>query len=266
MIRLIALDLDQTLMSSNLVISQRVHNAVASAKQKGVKISIITGRGLRVTSRYASELGLQSPVVCYQGGLIFDLEANKMLNEVRLPSNLIPSIISIAEQYSWNLHFEADSHIYLPKNSDHSVEFFDLIRLVPWSRVDNLLTDLPAVPHKFLVNLKHPDDRQQTLAEMNSAFHNLISIVPSHPILIEGLPSGVDKGRGLEWLAGYLGTPREEVMAIGDNDNDVPMIAWAGIGVAMGNCSTSACEVADWIAPPVEEDGAAVAIEKFVLS
>ena len=78
------------------------------------------------------------------------------------------------------------------------------------------------------------------------------------------LPPGMNKSKGLEWLAGQYGIDQADVMAVGDNDNDVEMLEWAGVGVAMGNGSPAALAAADWIAPPVGEDGAAVALEKYL--
>jgi hydroxymethylpyrimidine pyrophosphatase-like HAD family hydrolase len=77
---------------------------------------------------------------------------------------------------------------------------------------------------------------------------------------------GVSKGDALQRLADHLGVPQARVMAIGDQGNDVPMLTWAGVGVAMGNASPAAKAAADWVAPPFSEDGAAVAIERFILN
>ena len=85
-------------------------------------------------------------------------------------------------------------------------------------------------------------------------------------MIIEGNPLGVSKGDALRRLADHLGIAQGEVMAVGDQDNDATMIAWAGLGVAMGNGSPAVKAIADWVAPPLAEDGAAVAIERFVLS
>ena len=93
-----------------------------------------------------------------------------------------------------------------------------------------------------------------------------LTVVPSHPILVEGIPAGLSKATGLAWLAEYLGIGREAVLAVGDNDNDAAMLAWAGVGVAMGNSSPAALAAADWVAPSVAEDGAAAALEKFALA
>jgi hydroxymethylpyrimidine pyrophosphatase-like HAD family hydrolase len=93
---------------------------------------------------------------------------------------------------------------------------------------------------------------------------SVLSIVPSHPILVEGLPRGLNKSVGLAWLAEHLGIARDEVLAVGDNDNDVEMLRWAGVGVAMGNSSPAALAAADWVAPDVSADGAAIALERYL--
>ena len=98
---------------------------------------------------------------------------------------------------------------------------------------------------------------------MHERFDGQMQIVRSHELFIEANPLGVDKGTGLAWLAGHLGVPQSQVMAVGDQDNDAPMVAWAGLGVAMGNGSAACKAAADWIAPPMSKDGAAVAIERF---
>jgi hydroxymethylpyrimidine pyrophosphatase-like HAD family hydrolase len=165
----------------------------------------------------------------------------------------------------WNFHFEVAGHIYLGRTSHHPPIFYELIRVTEWTRVDDLLHDLPAVPHKFIVTLNYPQERARVVAEMQAAFNGRISVIPSHAYLVEGLPAGVNKGDGLAWLADYYHLSATQVMAVGDNDNDVPMLQWAGVGVAVGNASPLARTAADWIAPPVSEDGAAAAIDKYIL-
>jgi hydroxymethylpyrimidine pyrophosphatase-like HAD family hydrolase len=100
---------------------------------------------------------------------------------------------------------------------------------------------------------------------MRRHFEGRMEVVRSHAMFVEGNPLGVSKEDALRRLAVHLGIPQAQVMAIGDQGNDAGMIAWAGVGVAMGDGSPAAKAVADWIAPPLAEDGAAVAIERFVL-
>ena len=265
MIRLAAFDLDGTLVDTDLTLSPRLRKAVTLAQQCGAIITIATGRDARLTTHFAQELGLNAPVICAQGGLIYDFLNDRVLHDVRLSPDIVPKAINAAAHYGWNLHFEMADQSYLPAISNHPPILFELLRFSKWSRLEDLLQDLPELPHKFLVTLNHPEDRPRIMSELCEVFDDQIRIVPSHPYLIEGVPPGVTKGSGLVWLADYYKIPQAEVMAMGDNDNDVPMIEWAGIGVAAGNASQAAKAVADWIAPPVAEDGAAITIEKYML-
>lgn len=268
MIRLAAFDLDQTIFGDDLIVSPRVGQAIAVAQQRGVIVTLVTGRGPLFTGRIARELGLTAPVVCYQGGMAYDFRAGQVLHEARLSLDLLPVIVNAMRQYAWNLHFEEFGHIYMPRLSNHPPVYYELMRHYEVSRVDDFLNELPTAPHKFLVTLNRPQERQRVTAEMQQTFnHNhRITVIPSHPYLVEGLPPGVNKGRGLAWLADYFHIPAAEVLAVGDNDNDIPMLEWAGVGVAVGNASPAARAAADWVAPPMQEDGAAAAIEKYLLA
>jgi Cof subfamily protein (haloacid dehalogenase superfamily) len=178
---------------------------------------------------------------------------------------LLPGLLEAAQRFGWNIHFETSDRLYFPKQSNHPPVFFELLRYSNWVRVGDLLHDMPEPPHKLIVTLNKLEDRKRTVSEMVQALGKAVSIVPSHPHLIEALPAGVDKGQGLRWLAAHLGVAQSEVLAIGDSEADVPMLEWAGIGVAMGNASPEAKAAADWIAPTVESDGAAAALQRFIL-
>jgi len=268
-IRLAALDLDHTLVGTDLTLSPGVKAAVAAALARGVVVTIATGRGASITSRYAAELGLTAPIICFQGGLVYDYRAKRVLHEVRLDPAVIPVVIDLAERHGWNLQFETTHMSYLPRVSGHPQALLDLLRLAGWQRVDNLATDLPEIPHKFILTVNDPAQREALAAELSARLAHAglnLTVVPSHPILVEGIPAGLSKATGLAWLAEYLGVGREAVLAVGDNDNDAAMLAWAGVGVAMGNSSPAALAAADWVAPSVAEDGAAAALEKFALA
>ena len=267
-IRLVGLDLDQTLIGPDLSLSPRVRAAVAAALARGVTVTIATGRGPSPTDQFAQALNLQAPLICFQGGLVYDYLARRVLHEERLDPAVIPVVVELAETHGWNLQFETPSMIYLPRVSNHPPELLALMRVAPWQRVDNLVTDMPETPHKFILSVHDPAERDELVLELRErlgAAGVRLSVVASHPILVEGLPPGLTKAGGLAWLAGHLGVPREQVLAVGDNDNDAPMLEWAGLGVAMGGASAAALAAADWVAPPVEADGAAVALEQFVL-
>jgi HAD superfamily hydrolase (TIGR01484 family) len=113
--------------------------------------------------------------------------------------------------------------------------------------------------------IAEPPEADGIEAELRRCLEGRIEIVRSHAAVVEGNPLGVSKGKALRWLADRIGIPQAQTMAIGDRDNDASMIAWAGIGVAMAGGSPAARSAADWTAPTLAEDGAAQAIERFVL-
>lgn len=268
MIRLAAFDLDGTLVGPNLILRPRVREAVARAVAQGVIVTIATGRGAAPTDQFAAELNLNAPLICFQGGIVYDFRARRIIHETRLDPAVVPVIVQLAAERGWNLQFEGPFMVYLPRESNHPEEMFELLKVSNWKRVDNFLTDLPETPHKFILSVHDRAERDALAAELRASFDQSlaqITVVPSHPILVEGLPRGMDKSVGLAWLAEHYGVKRDEVLAVGDNDNDAGMLRWAGVGVAMGQGSPAALAAADWAAPSVDEDGAAVALEKYVL-
>jgi HAD superfamily hydrolase (TIGR01484 family) len=131
--------------------------------------------------------------------------------------------------------------------------------------VDDLSSVLEQhAPVKFVVFVE-PHEAGHIETELRQRFGGRMEVIRSHAMIVEGNPPGVSKGDALRRLAAHLDIPQAQVMAVGDQDNDASMLAWAGIGVAMGNGSLVVKAVAGWIAPPLAEDGAAVAIERFVL-
>jgi hydroxymethylpyrimidine pyrophosphatase-like HAD family hydrolase len=155
-----------------------------------------------------------------------------------------------------------DERLYLTEFR-RPVEFYGGLLNPSAQLVPDLYSLLDHDPDKVLVIAEGNGD--EIYAEMHARFDEQMQIVRSHELFIEANPLGADKGQGLAWLAEYLRVPQPQVMAVGDQDNDAPMVAWAGLGVAMGNASAPCKAVADWIAPPISEDGAAAAIERFVL-
>jgi Cof subfamily protein (haloacid dehalogenase superfamily) len=265
MIRLVAVDLDQTLFGSDLTVSPRVQGTITQAQNRGILMTIATGREARLATRFARELNLAAPIICAQGGCIYDHVQDRVLHDVRLPQEVLPGILESARQHGWNIHFETADRLYFPKDSKHPEGLFELVRYSNWVRVGDLLRDMPEPPSKLIVTVERVEDRPRVLEEMQKTLGSQLAIVPSHPHLVEGLPAGVNKGHGLAWLAGHLSVRQSEVMAIGDSEADIPMIEWAGVGVAMGNASEPAKAAANWVAPSLNEDGAAIAIERFAL-
>jgi Cof subfamily protein (haloacid dehalogenase superfamily) len=261
-IRLLALDLDGTLFDSSFQFSPRVRWAIAQAQRRGLAVTLATGRSITSTRPFAQELGIREPLICYQGGWIAEPNG-RVLHRVALDRNLAAQIIDFAQARDWHVNLYCDGQLYLTELR-HPISFYDGLLNPGAQQVPDLHALLDHDPDKVLIVADGNGD--EILADLREHFDGWMEIVRSHDLFIEANPLNVDKGTGLAWLAGRLGVPQSQVMAVGDQDNDVPMVAWAGVGVAMGNGSPACKAVADWIAPTLAEDGAAVAIERFVLN
>ncbi len=270
-IQLLALDLDGTLFGDDGVIRPRVRRAVAAAIERGVTVTLATGRAFDVAARYARELGIEAPLICYQGAVIQDMASGQVLFAEPLPAQVLPEVVALAEARGWDLHMQRDSRVFV-RTRRQDEQFYWLLFGLPVVEVPDLRLALDPPPTKFVVTCA-PGETEAIAAELSARFSDHLTIVRSHDILVEGVAAGVNKGRALARLADILGVPQAAVMAIGDQDNDVPMIAWAGLGVAMGDATPAARAAAaglkpgtGWLAPPLAEDGAAVAIERFILN
>ena len=264
-IRLLALDLDGTLMDDDMVIrSDRVRRTIPAAQARGVVVTLATGRMFDFTLPFARELGITAPLICYQGGLIQSADSGVPLYRATMEPSLMREVLEWQAQRGYHFVLYAGDDVFLDERRHPETFYRNMLgeRLV-W--VDDLSSVLEQhAPVKFLVFIE-PHEANHVEAELRQRFDGLMELTRSHAIIIEGNPLGVSKGDALRRLAAHLDVPQAEVMAVGDQDNDASMIAWAGLGVAMGNGSPAVKAVADWVAPSVTEDGAAVAIERFVL-
>lgn len=262
--RLIACDLDGTLMGSERVFSPRVRRALSAAQASGAHVTLATGRSYLSARPFAEELSIAAPLVCYQGGLIVE-PGGRVLHQVVLRRDFAAQVLALAAERGWHATLYQDGQIYVTEMR-HSPAFYDSMLNPGVQHVADWQALLERDPDKVLLVADEPAQTELIYAEMRERFSASMQIVRSHALFVEANPPGVNKGVGLAWLAEHLGVERAQVMAVGDQDNDVPMLAWAGLGVAVGNASPDCKAVADWVAPPLEEDGAAAAIERFVLA
>ncbi|GIK38299.1 MAG: hydrolase [Chloroflexota bacterium] len=263
-IRLLALDLDGTILADLHTISPRTQAAIKGAIERGVYVSIATGREYDITHKFVEMLGLTTPTICCQGGLIFNGHTGETINHDGLSVPLAHQLIDLARARRLALHLcLGGSGTYTEFATPFSRQILEEVGGVV-VEVSDLKQVVTVPPTKGLI--VHPADEAGALVtELQATLNGNLSVFRSHTMLIEVTSPTVSKGHALAFLADYYGIPQSEVMAIGDQDNDVEMIAWAGLGVAMGNASAGAKAAADVIAPPLSEEGAAWAIEKYIL-
>ncbi|MCX7682235.1 MAG: HAD family hydrolase [Anaerolineae bacterium] len=263
-IKLIALDLDGTLMGEDRIITPRVRRAIDAAQEQGVVVTLATGRMFSFLVPIAHDLGITAPLISYQGGLIQAADATQPLYRATMDAALVREALEWQKQRQARIVLYADDAVFLTERQE-SLEFYQHMlgeNLVWVDSLDEVLEHHEPIKIIFFVE---PEEAEPLRAELEARFGGRMEVTRSHELIVECNPLGVSKGEALRRLAGHLRLSRSQVMAVGDQDNDIPMLQWAGIGVAMGNASPGLKAVADWIAPPLEEDGAAVAIERFVL-
>jgi hypothetical protein len=264
--KLIAADLDGTLMGKDAIISPKVKDAVRRAVDKGVRFTIATGRAFGSTLPFAEELGINAPLICYQGGLIKDHLSGQVIYEQPVPLPLVQEVIRFTRQRGLHLNVYLDGRAYVERMTPEARYYTEIAKAAVYP-VGDMLAFLDRDPMKFIIVLSDDRATEPLIAELlGTLFAGRMRFVRSYPRFVEGIPLDVSKGHALARLTDHLGIPLGETIGIGDNDNDLEMVARAGLGVAMGNASPAVKAAADYVAPPVDEEGVVEVIERFVSS
>lgn len=262
--RMIVADLDGTLRSERKPASPRVVRAVNLAQAAGVRVVVATGRMFLTARPLAEQLGLKDAVICDQGAKARDLESGRNLFEWRLPELLLFELIEYAQQNNYRFVVCADEEFFAPVITAETLAFVGGFQDHLHAPVDWGDVVMRGVSKLTFVN--EPETIARILHELRPRYGDRLQVVQSHTRYIEVTHPKGSKGNAAAFLAARWGIGREQVMAIGDQENDLSMIEWAGLGVAMGNAIPELKRAARYVAPAVEQDGAAQAIEKWVLN
>jgi Cof subfamily protein (haloacid dehalogenase superfamily) len=270
-IKLLVLDIDGTISGQSNTLSTPMKQAIAAVQAEGIQVAIATGRMYRSALRFHQEINSVLPLLAYQGAWIQDPGNQKIHRHSAVSREVAHQLLDYFEQPQLrsllSVHFYINDQLYVRELTRETQIYAERsgVTPIPVGDLRQVLTNEPTkvlalsddtnVISELLGNLR----RQYTPAELY--------LTTSVATFFEATNASVNKGTAVRYLAEeLLGLQKTNVMTIGDNFNDVEMLEYAGIGVAMGNAPAEVQAIAQWVAPNVEEDGAAAAIKKFLLS
>lgn len=263
-IKLFVSDLDGTLLNSEHHISAANKKALRDAADAGVTVTLATGRMYPSALPYARELGLDVPIITYNGAVIKSVEG-KMYFSAFLRADLIQRILRYCFQQSWYVQVYSADKLYFARRTKEARAYEKAAGIKGYAVGEDGLLALTDMVPKLLVVMRDPAQTDAAVKDLTAAFGQEIFAVKSNPEYIEIVLKGVNKALSLQHLAERLGIGMEAVMAIGDSNNDLPMLTAAGHGVAMGNANQEVRQVAEHIVSSCDADGVAEAIYKYVL-
>lgn len=267
---LLALDLDGTLLTTDKRLTRRNLEAVTRAQDAGTTIVLASGRHPYSMARFADALQLRERggyVLAFNGAQLIDYPTGEVLFQQHLPLHLLPRLRDWARRYALPMLSFRGNTIISEMPTDHYVVENAANNRMPVEGVADIaeaLAALPAPPPKCLLP-GDPALLPEVEAAMKADFAGEMEIYRSAPHYLELVPLGIDKGCTLQRLLGHLSLTPADLIACGDQDNDISMIRLAGCGVAMGNAAANVKAAADYIAPSCDEDGVAHVIERWIL-
>lgn len=270
MVKLIAIDIDGTLLNSAGVLTKAVKNTLKKASEKGVKVVLATGRPLKGVEPLLKELdliGSDNYVITYNGSLVQTTDGSKVIKEYGLSLKTFKEVNELAKRNKV-CFYAADREYLYTTQRDIGTYVAHESNLVKMPIRVRTLTEIKKI-HPKIQKMMFADDPQkidETIANLPECFKKQYFTVKSTPFYLEILHKKANKGNALKALCEYLNISLCDVMAIGDNYNDIDMIVIAGESVAMGNAVESIKQIAKYITTSHDEDGVAQIVEKVVLS
>lgn len=264
-IKLVAIDLDDTLLDSGLQIAPSCLEAIRQVQERGIKVTLATGRMYCSALPYARQIKADLPLITYQGALVKNSMSGEVLYHRPVSPDLALEVMEYFRQAQVHFHTYLNDELYLESLTEEGIAYANMAGVEP-----RLVPDLmEAVRHAPPLKIMAITDNEKALldmeVELKTRFSKLLNITRSKPYFLEVMDHSANKGNALQVVAEHFGIERKEVLAVGDSYNDLAMIEWAGIGVAMGNARDVVKDAADYVTSSNEEAGVAEALQRFIL-
>jgi len=268
-IKVIVLDLDRTVLGESGKITPRVKQAIQTAQARGVKVAIATGRPVASALPYYNEIGSQLPLIAHNGAIITNPNRGEIYQHLTIDREIAVQVLNLYQQVDrqseLSLFCYIQERVYLQELTPQSQLYSARNKIKPLP-VDDLRQILTTSPTCILAIVHNSTMMNQLFSRLQQEYdRQKLYITKSSATMLETLNPGANKGAAVRYLVEEnLGLDAENVMTIGDNYNDLEMIEYGGIGVAMGNAPQPVQAKADWVAPSIQADGVAAAIAKYL--
>lgn len=222
---------------------------------------VVTGRMVQSIRQAMAPAALGDPLIAYQGAVVADADGNWLRHEP-IPLALARETIAALDEEGWSPNVYVDDELYVAADTPEARAYASLNK-IQFHVVGPLLDWLDAPPTKLVV-VGEPGELDALEPRVKERFGDREHIAKSLPHFLEFAQAGVTKGDGLDFLAEDLGFTREQTIAFGDGENDIELVEWAGYGVAVDNAHQRVKALADWVCPPVTEEGVAQVLEAYL--
>ena len=264
--KILVLDLDGTLTNSQKKITRKTKDALLKAQEQGIKVALASGRPTYGIVPLANELRLDTfggYILSYNGGEIIDWRSKEILYKKMLDPVVLPYLYRCAKENDFAILTYDHEFILTEKPDDIYVHKEAFLNKMQIKGVQNFLAAVTFPIAKCLI-VGESNALERLESKMYEQLKDTMGVYRSEPFFLELVPKGIDKAQSLSVLLEKIGMKREEMIACGDGFNDLSMIRFAGLGVAMSNAQESVKENADFITLSNEEDGVAHVIEQFI--
>ena len=265
--KLIAVDLDGTLVRSDQRISQRTIDALVQVQRMGVKVAVASGRPTFGTAHVADTLRLEEfggYVMSYNGGEIYNWRTKSRLHAQTLDKELIPYIYMYAKEHGLPAMTYIGKEVVSEVADDEYIRHSVMRNRMTLRQVDDFVGTAQEAGVVKCVIVGDPTLLPAMETELQERLKGKAGVFRSEPFFLEIVPKGIDKAKGLSILLNKIGVKREELIAFGDGYNDISMIEFAGMGVAMENAAEVIKNAADFVTRSNNDDGIVYALEKFI--
>jgi Cof subfamily protein (haloacid dehalogenase superfamily) len=258
-VEVFACDLDRTLIAKDGMLPPRTEAAIRAARGAGMRVIIATGRMFVSVRPYVLQAGIDDPVVCYQGAVVAEPDTGRWLRHEPIPVALAKEAIQAIVRDGFHVNVYVDDELFVARVTPEARAYADFQGLVI-HEVGDLAAWLEKPPTK-VVSVGEPALLDGLEAGLKEQFAGRLYISKSLPFFLEIASPHVTKGSGLQFVADHLRFPAEKTVAFGDGENDIELLEWAGFGIAVANAHERVLAIADYVCPPVTEEGVAQVIE-----
>jgi len=264
--RLMAMDLDDTLLTDELTVSESTRETMKQAMERGVHLTIATGRMFASAQRVAKQVGLNVPIITYQGSLVRNLMDEQVLYERYVPVEAAARLYAHCREHGLHLQTYIEDRLYAAADNN-KLQAYAAQSGIPYTIAEDFARMVTTSTRQAkLVVIDEPARLDAMKSELERSLGPNVHLTKSKDHYLELLHQEGTKGHALRFLADHYGIPMEETIAVGDAWNDREMIEAAGLGVAMANAVPGLKELADYITLSNNEDGVKHVLEKFVLA